>query len=149
LKLEWSDLYSGKSFRIHVGRRTNRTRVRARTYADVLDRYGVHPEPKSVAPDGSSSDEQTVGLLGRGDDHVVTVRFIGKEANLIEQQEEGVLLGDPQAVYDGPKNPGGWEAVRRRLGPIPATHLAVLTGLSPRMIRNVKRGERPRQHVRN
>jgi hypothetical protein len=40
-------------------------------------------------------------LLGRLHIHAISITRIGKETNLLEQQEEGVLIADPQAVYRG------------------------------------------------
>ncbi len=110
LRQPWIDLHSGRTFRIRTDGPTGPrglTGVRVQTYADVLDRFRRHAERKSVARDGSPADAETVGLLARGDDHVLSVRYIGKETNLIEQQEEGVLLVDPQAVYVDPRDRDG------------------------------------------
>jgi hypothetical protein len=59
--------------------------------------------------DASNSGKKTIGLLRRLPVELLCIFHIGKEANLIEQQEEGVALADPQAVYLGG---GEWEALR-------------------------------------
>jgi hypothetical protein len=85
------------------------------------------------------ADKQTVGLLGRLHVHALSVTHIGKESNLLEQQEEGILIADPQAVYWGE---GDFKAIRSLLNRVPIVKLATLSGVSPEMLRKVRRGER-------
>ena len=69
--------------------------------------------------------------------HVLTVRHIGKETNQVEGQEEGVLLTDPLAVYSAA---GEWEAIRPWLDRVSPLELADRSGVSPRMLRNLRQG---------
>ena len=64
---------------------------------------------------------------------------IGKETNLIEQQEEGVLIDDPQAVYLGG---GEWEALRSRLDRVSLAELSKEAGISERRLREYRQGKR-------
>ncbi len=96
-------------------------------------------EAKSAGPDGETSASWTKGLLGRLDVHVLTVVHIGKETNLLEQQEEGVLSGDPQAIYSAG---GEWEAIRSQLDRVSIAKLATLTGLNARTLRCYRQGTR-------
>jgi len=59
---------------------------------------------------GSPANERPVGLLGRLRVEAFSVVPIGTETNLLEQQEEGVLVIDPQAVY---VDIGEWELPNR------------------------------------
>jgi transcriptional regulator with XRE-family HTH domain len=68
-----------------------------------------------------------------------TASHIGKEGNLLEQQGEGVLLVDPQAVYSGEKE---WEVIRSLLDRVSISELAALSGVSERMFRSLRKGER-------
>jgi len=95
--------------------------------------------PKSAGPDGNPSDQWTKGLLGRMHVRVLTVVHIGKEANLLEQQEEGVLLTDPQAVYFGG---GEWEAIRPWLDRVSIRKLSRLSGVPERRLREYRQGAR-------
>jgi hypothetical protein len=113
--------------------------IRVQTIADVIDRFRIHPEAKSAGPDGNPANSWTLGLLGRRDIHALTAFHIGKESNLIEQQEEGILIADPQAVYRGG---GEWEMLRPYLDRVSIPELAELSGVSPEMLRKVRRGER-------
>ena len=108
------------------------------TYADVLDPFRNHPESKSADPDGNPSDSWTSGVLGRLNVHVWTVSYIGKETNLLEQQEEGVLTTDPQAVYWGG---GEWEAIRSYLYRVSIPELSDRSGVSPRTLQYLRRGD--------
>jgi transcriptional regulator with XRE-family HTH domain len=69
----------------------------------------------------------------------LTVCHIGKETNLLEQQEEGVLRADPQAIYLGG---GQSEAIRFWLRRVSIPKLAARSGVRERMLRNLRRGGR-------
>jgi hypothetical protein len=107
--------------------------------ADVIDRFRVHPEAKSAGPDGNPANSWTAGLLGRRDIQVLTAFHIGKESNLIEQQEEGILIADPQAVYRGG---GEWEMLQTYLDWVSIPELAELSGVPARTLRSYRRGDR-------
>jgi hypothetical protein len=70
---------------------------------------------------------------------VLTVRLIGKETNLLEQQEEGVLVTDPQAVYPCSSE---WELLRRHLKNVDLKTLAELSGIDERRLREYRQGAR-------
>jgi hypothetical protein len=105
----WIDIHSGARYAIRTDGDTSEFTVRVQTIADVIDHFRMHPEAKSAGPDHLPAHRGTVGLLGRLDIHVLTTFHIGKESNLIEQQEEETLLADPQAVYGGG---GEWEMLQ-------------------------------------
>ena len=87
--------------------------------------------------------ENRQGLLGRLHVQALTITHIGKETNLLEAQEEGVLVNDPQVVYwDGSE----WEAIRPWLQDVSITRLAELSGVSPRMLRDIRQGTRRGEH---
>ncbi len=73
------------------------------------------------------------------DVHILTVSHIGKETNLLDEQEKGILLTDPQAVYSGL---GEWEVLRLWLWRVSIPRLSALSGVSPRMLRNLRKGDR-------
>jgi hypothetical protein len=70
---------------------------------------------------------------------VFTIRFIGKETNLLEQQEEGVAITDPQAVYSYEME---LELLRAHLEEVSIRELAERSGVSQRMLRDVRAGRR-------
>jgi hypothetical protein len=139
LRCDWVDLHSGRRYRIRADQHSGPSAIRVQTFRDVLHRFRNHPESKSAGPDGNTSDSRTSGLLTRLHVRVFTISHIGKETNLIEQQEEGVLTDDPLAVYS---TEGEWEVIRSRLRSVKISDLATLSGISPRMIRNLRKGDR-------
>jgi len=48
---------------------------------DVIDHYRVHPEAKSLGPDGLPCGKHTVGLLQRRPVRLGALVHIGKESN--------------------------------------------------------------------
>jgi hypothetical protein len=139
LRLSWTDVHSGKSYRIRTNDPSDRAGIRVQTFANVLDRFRTHPEAKSAGPDGNRSNRTTIGLLGRLHVRAVTISHIGKETNFLEQQKEGVLLTDPQSVYLGE---GDLEAIRSLLDRVSISKLAAQSGVSERMLRSIRRGDR-------
>jgi hypothetical protein len=143
--LEWlrfscSDIHSGEvGYRIRTSGQSNRAGIRVQTFNDILDHFRIHPEAKSASPDGSPSDSLTSGLLGRLHVHILTVHHIGKETNRLGEQEKGILLTDPQAVYSGA---GEWEVLRLWLDRVSISDLAAGSGVSERMLRNLRQGDR-------
>jgi hypothetical protein len=110
-----------------------------RTFRDVLDRFREHPEAKSGNREGNPSDKKTIGLLRRLPVELFCIFHIGKETNLIEQQEEGVALADPQLVYSGG---GEWEAIRAWMESVSSPKLAALSGINERTPRTYRQGTR-------
>ncbi len=66
-------------------------RIQVGSYRDVVDKYRVHPEPKSVGPGGPPCQRGTVGLLGRRPVIAGAVSSLGKEANALEAVEFGLV----------------------------------------------------------
>ncbi len=64
---------------------------------------------------------------------------IGKETNLLERQEEGVALCEPQTVYWSTSD---WETLRPWLDRVPLAELSKLTGIPERTLRSYRLGER-------
>ena len=66
-EMEWTDLYSGRPFRITMRDDwfTRPDQARVKTYRDIIADYRVHPEEKSLGFDGKPSGRGTVGLLSR------------------------------------------------------------------------------------
>jgi hypothetical protein len=137
--LDWTDLHSGRVYRIKSHGHSNRGGIRVQTFKDVIDRFRYHPESKSAGPDGLQADEETVGLLGRLHVDAISITHIGKESNLIEQQEERILIADPQAVYWGEDE---WETVRPYLNRVSISHLSRLSGVPERRLREYRQGAR-------
>ncbi len=95
LNLPWQDRYTRRHFTITTAEDDpNLGAVRVRTYADILTRYRVHPEPKSLDAEGEPCRPSTVGLLQRRPVVATSLTYIGKEANDLEEVEVGIMAGD-------------------------------------------------------
>jgi hypothetical protein len=61
------------------------------SYGDVVGRYRMHPEPKSSDANGKPCAGETRGLLHRQLVMVRTLTHVGKESNLLEEAEAGLV----------------------------------------------------------
>jgi hypothetical protein len=96
---EWTDRYSGKTYRITTtGAHGSRTSARVKTYRDVIEEYAFHPEIKCAAANGEPCSKATVGLLQRRHIRIGDIEAIGKESNSLEDVEVG-LVHDEHNVY--------------------------------------------------
>lgn len=119
--------------------------IRVQTYSKVLARFRNHPEAKSADSKGNPCDWDTIGLLGRRHVQVGLIRQIGKETNLLEQQTEGVLTADPQAVYDLGDEA---EFIQRRLQGVSIAEVSRLSGIDARALLKYRAGQHePRRKV--
>ena len=57
----------------------------------MFEEYEFHPEPKSAAPDGEAADQRTCGLLVRRAVEAVSITYVGKESNLLEDVENEII----------------------------------------------------------
>ena len=101
--------------------------IRIQTLSDVIERYRDHPESKSADSRGSPAERWTVGLLARRPITASLLLHIGKETNLLEQQEEGVLEVDPQAIY---LSEADHQALRELIARVSIPKLAAASGVS-------------------
>ena len=94
LDADWSNRYSGNSYRISTQPSGGHERpgvVTIKTFRDVLAEYANHPEDKSCGPDGQPSAASSAGLLRRRPVTVEGVRHIGKESNRLEDVQAGLM----------------------------------------------------------
>src|SRR5487761_185268 len=106
LNIKWTDQYSGEQYRIPAnGYFGDRRNVRVKTYGDVLTEYEFHPETKNADAGGNPSGKQTIGLLQRRHVQIDQTKYIGKESNLIEEVESGLVHSemDIYTEYVDPK----------------------------------------------
>jgi len=151
LKMEWIDRYSGKQYGITTnGYYGNRHTARVKTYGDVLIEYEFHPETKNADADSDPSGKQTIGLLQRRHIQIDQIKYIGKESNLIEDVESGLVHSevDIYTEYVDPKR-DEWETkIRPALKKLSLSKLVRLGGLSRRAIIDLRMG-RSRPHRKN
>jgi hypothetical protein len=100
VKSKWVDRYSGRRFGIRTGPVSgvaSSTHARVSSYADYLEQYAWHPEPKSAGATGEACGRDTTGLLYRRHIAVGAVDVIGKESNSLDEVEAGAV-GDWEDV---------------------------------------------------
>jgi len=91
---------SGKTLISRAGRPLPAGVVGVKSYRDVVDAYRVHPEPKSLGPDGQPCTRRTVGLLSRRPVRALTVTHVGKETNLLDEIQAGLVGEEEQALVE-------------------------------------------------
>ena len=149
IKMRWVNQYTGEPYKITAeGFHGSRTRVRVKTYGDVLYEYEFHPGSKSADSWGQPSGKQTIGLLSRRHIRVGQIHNIGRESNNLEEVESGIVHS-PQTVYTEYPNlrREEWETkILPALRKLPIRVLARFTNKSPSMLRRTLAGRsRPRR----
>lgn len=146
LKLVSIDRYSKQTFRITTtGLTGSEGLARVKTYGDVMSEYRVHPEPKSLGPDGQPCHRATVGLLHRRPVTGIYLDYAGKESNRIEDVQAGVVhdLGEVLTIIPHPHR-GAWtRLVVPVLRDCTVADVARGSGYSPAMIKRIRAGGNP------
>jgi hypothetical protein len=82
------------------GNPLSRGSVGVLTYRDVLAAYSVHPEPKSLGPNGRACRRSTVGVLHRRPVQALSITHIGKETNLLDEVQAGLISDEEQVLTE-------------------------------------------------
>jgi hypothetical protein len=149
LRMRWIDRYTGKRYGITTRPPAGdvaSTVAAVKSYAEVVDEYGFHPEAKSASTDGAPCRRDTAGLLQRRHVHVADIALIGKEANALDDVEAGVIADwdEVRNIYRDPAH-DGWRSAAAILSAIPRGEAAMRTGLSESAISRVRQGrQQPR-----
>jgi hypothetical protein len=146
-RLRWINVHDPKrTYSIRVGRERatpGSSVVVVNTYRDVLADYRVHPEPKSLGPDGQPCDKGTVGLLQRR--HVTPIlplRHRGKEGNRIDEREARVAHPDEiHTEYRDPDSDPLWQLTVQILRGLPVAEVARGAGVSTRTVERARAGK--------
>jgi hypothetical protein len=145
-RLRWINVYDPtRSYSIAPGKnRTPGSTVPVvNTYCDVLTDYRIHPEAKSLGPNGAPCDKQSVGLLRRR--HVTPIlplRHRGKEGNRIDERGAGVA--DPDKTHTEYREPGQhplWQLAVSVLGELPVAQTAAGAGVSSSAVKRARAGK--------
>jgi hypothetical protein len=152
LKLMWTDVHSTKSYRASTTALTgSEFTARIKTIGEVVNRYRLHPETKSLGPEGKPCGPKTVGVLGRRPVVVLYLAQVGKESNRLEDVEAGVVhdLDDVSTEYRDRRRDPFWTLVIPVLRRMPRTKLLKETELSKNAIKEILSGRaRPRSATR-
>jgi hypothetical protein len=93
LKREYTEIHSGEV--VKLGSEYNGKTVTPQTLASVIWRHFLHPEDKSLSPDGQSCDAYTRGLLLRRPVAAISPLIpIGKEIERRSQEGEDISVLD-------------------------------------------------------
>jgi hypothetical protein len=115
--------------------------VRLKSLGDVIAEYRSHPEAKSVGPDGRPCGRETIGLLCRRPARASNLIYIGKEANELDEVEEGLVhdLGDVMTEYGPVDDP--WTRVQLPIiRAVPTGKLAAAAGVDRKTVQRTKAG---------
>jgi len=146
------NVHDGKEY--SLGRPGTRLNFEAepKTYGDVLNQYGRHPEAKSLAPDGNPCTPHTQGLLRRTPVMADSVRYIGKETDRRWEQGEDISMLDPFVLE---YRPGETErliidpVLQREARKASIRTLAKAAGVSEKTVKSARRGQRLRKSTIN
>jgi hypothetical protein len=61
------------------------------TYREYIALYESHPESKSLGPDGKPCERTTTGELGRRQVRGLSLTYVGKESNRLDEREVGLV----------------------------------------------------------
>lgn len=143
LQLPWVDLHTGTLHPVTTDPNDHRSELaRLKTYRDVLLLYALHPEPKSLDPDGQPCNRRSPpGLLARRPVTLLTLSLIGKESNRLEETIAGLIgsLDNTLATCNSPSENAWTILVLPALADFPTRQLAALTELDHRTIQRIKK----------
>lgn len=147
--LPWIDQYSGKQYEITTeGFHGSRGVARVKTYGDVFREYEFHAGAKSADAKGRPSGKRSIGLLRRRHVRVERIIYIGRESNLLEEIEAGIIHS-PESVYTEYPDPRRDEWQTKILPVLQKMPIAILkrfSGKSHSMLRRTIAGtSRPRR----
>jgi hypothetical protein len=152
LESDWVDKNSseGRTYQAVIGDVEDpTTQIRIKTVADVLADYRVHPEPKSLAPDGTRSGWHTKGLLGRRPVKATRIVLIGKESNELDETKAGLVLSPDEGTMGYGRGAAEWRThIQPVLARMPLALLEERSGMGPTALKTVRAG-RSLPHQRN
>jgi hypothetical protein len=116
------------------------TQVKIKTFRDVLAEHRVHPEPKSLAPDGTRSGWHTIGLLRRRPVKATRIVLIGKEATEHDETRAGLELDAPDQTPEYRRATSDWrERIRPVVQAMPLSLLEQRSGMKPTALKAARR----------
>jgi hypothetical protein len=103
-----------------------------------MEEYEFHPEPKSAGENGEAADRRTCGLLARRSVAAVSLTYVGKESNLLEDVENEIVhdWDEVQQQYRDER----LDLLNTVLRKIPSKELAKAARISERAIRAIRNG---------
>jgi hypothetical protein len=147
-KISYINVHDGRQFYLAPLEEKQSFEASPYTIEDIVGLYHIHPESKSLAPDGGQCDWHTAGLLQRNS--VVTDGFgyIGKETDRKWEQEEDLSILFPTLPVYQPNESArllGGFGVQNKIRTMSKREMARRTGLSTRTISAIRKGKRIRK----
>ncbi len=143
-RIRWTDRETGKQYRITTGDdgMASDMQVQVQSYSNVLTAYRVHPEPKSGVPEGQRNAKLARGLLPRRPVRALSLAYIGKESNKLEEVEAGMhdAWDEVQNEYHDPRHDPWLSLVIPVLKEMPKRVLMETTGISKSEIERLRNG---------
>lgn len=152
LDLPWVDLNTGQRHPVTTTGIPSPDTVLLKTYREVLATYAIHPEPKSLDPDGNPCTRRSPpGLLSRRPIEMLTISLIGKESNRLDESTAGLIgtLDDTLATYTDPGRDAWNTLIIPALNDFPSAEIARRAGLNTRTIQRIKKQAITKSHDRN
>ena len=149
-KMPWVNVHDGRWFYLAPLAKKRSFEASPVTLDDVIDLYHVHPESKSLAPDGTPCGWHTAGLLQRSSVIASGFDYIGKEADRKWEQEGDISMVSPTLPSYRPSESARLEMSsvlqnKVRSSGISIRDLARRTRLSTRTVRAARNGKRIRK----
>jgi hypothetical protein len=148
-KSRWVNVHDGKFFQL--ARPGNRLsyEVGPKTFGDVVGAYILHPEAKSLAPDGGACGPRTSGLLLRTPVFAADgFAYIGKETDRRWEREEDFSLLAPRLQVYRPNETAHLVAdpiLRQKTRGVSRRKLAKAAGVSEKTVKSARSGKRVRK----
>jgi hypothetical protein len=147
-KIPWVNIHNGRWFYLAPLARKQNFEASPYTIEDIVGLYHIHPESKSLAPDGSACGWYTAGLLQRTSIVAHGFEYIGKETDRKWEQEGDINMLFPLLPVYHPDESAkliGSSPTQNASRSISKRKLAALTGLSTRTVQAARKGRRIRK----
>lgn len=122
-----------------------------KSHGQVLREYRLHPECKSHGPTGERCSRLTRGVLQRRLVHVLDIRYIGKEANRLDNVQTGLVGRLDEVLNEYRRSSTEWfrDYVLPVLTRYSGRQLAALVGSDRRTIDRTRIGQQPRSVLKH
>jgi hypothetical protein len=146
--IPWVNIHNGRWFYLAPLEKKQNFEASPYTIADIVNLYHIHPESKSLAPDGSPCGWHTEGLLKRTWIVADGFEYIGKESDRKWEQDDDINMLFPLLPLYRP------DETEKLIGSSPSQascrsvskrKLAALTGMSTRTVQAARKGRRIRK----
>jgi hypothetical protein len=153
LESDWVDKNTsdGRTYQAVTGDVENpAAQIKIKTVTDVLADYRVHPEPKSLAPDGTRSGWHTTGLLQRRPVKATRLVLVGKESNELEETTAGLALAPDEDTIGYARGDRDWShTIQPVLARMPLSLLREQSEMGATALKNLRAGKSRKSHKRD